>query len=73
VDSLVGRIPAAGELRTDGLNTSIDFTELYSQPKDFWIDEVNNIATYFDEQVGVDLPHQIANELNQLKCRIESN
>lgn len=73
VDSLVGRIPAAGALRTDGLDISINFAELYSQPRDFWMDEVTNIATYFDEQVGTDLPHQIANELNELKWRIENN
>lgn len=73
VNSLVGRIPAAGALRTDGLDSSINFAELYSQPKDFWNEEVNNIATYFDEQVGADLPHQIANELNELKWRIDNN
>lgn len=72
VDSSVGRIPSEGALRTDGLNTKINFTELYSQPKDFWMDEVKNIATYFDEQIGTDLPDQIAAELNELKRRVEN-
>lgn len=72
VDSFVGRIPAAGALRTDGLKMSINFTELYSQPRDFWNEEVNNIANYFDEQVGTDLPDQIASELIELKRRIEN-
>lgn len=71
-DALIGRIPDAGALRTDGLDASINFAELYSQPRDFWSEEVNSIATYFDEQVGTDLPHEISNELNELKCRIAS-
>lgn len=72
-DSLVGRIPTAGAIRTDGLDESINFAELFSQPRDFWSDEVKSIDTYFDEQVGSDLPHQISNELNELKCRIENS
>lgn len=73
VDSLVGRIPAAGALRTDGLDGSINFAELYSQPQDFWTEEVHSIATYFDEQVGADLPDQITAELNALRRRVEKN
>lgn len=71
-ETAIGRIPTANALRTDSLSESINSDELYSQPKEFWLKEVQDIAKYFDEQVGIDLPKQIAYELNALKERVES-
>ncbi|KAG8229583.1 hypothetical protein J437_LFUL010175 [Ladona fulva] len=68
----IGYIPAQGDLRLDGLNESVDVEQLFSLPKDFWLQEVEAIAKYFDEQVGSDLPAPIANELNKLKQRLSS-
>uniref|UniRef100_A0A1B0C920 Phosphoenolpyruvate carboxykinase [GTP] n=1 Tax=Lutzomyia longipalpis TaxID=7200 RepID=A0A1B0C920_LUTLO len=69
-DSAIGRIPTAKALNVDGLGQKVNLDELFSLPKDFWEQEVQDIAKYFDNQVGGDLPPAIATELDALKQRI---
>jgi len=45
--------------------------ELFKLPKDFWEQEVRDIETYFDEQVGEDLPNEVREELQKLSKRVE--
>ncbi|MBW8521701.1 phosphoenolpyruvate carboxykinase domain-containing protein, partial [Escherichia coli] len=49
----------------------IDTEELFSLPKDFWSQEVREIAKYFNEQVGDDLPNEVHEQLKKLEKRIE--
>ncbi|XP_011193927.1 phosphoenolpyruvate carboxykinase [GTP] [Zeugodacus cucurbitae] len=70
-DAAIGRIPAEVDLNLENMKVNIDYTELFSLPKDFWLEEVAEIRNYFEAQVGSDLPAEIYNELNQLQGRIE--
>lgn len=70
-ESAIGRIPTAEGLRTDGL-TNFNMEEIFEIPKDFWTEEVKAIETYFENQVGSDLPEEIKIELGNLKKRIEN-
>ncbi|CRK91569.1 CLUMA_CG005220, isoform B [Clunio marinus] len=67
----IGFVPAEGSLRLENLETKINMKELFSIPKDFWLKEVNDIQTYFDNQVGSDLPKEIQGQLDILKSKIE--
>lgn len=69
-DSPIGKLPIKSTLNVNGL-PKVDLNEMFSIPKDFWVEEVQAIEKYFDEQVNIDLPAEISNELNQLKSRIE--
>lgn len=71
VETAVGRIPAAGALRLEGLSERVDVEELFSQPREFWRSECDDVARYFAEQVGADLPVEIAAELAKLRERVE--
>lgn len=66
----VGYVPTAGSLRLDGLKEEVDMKQLFSLPKDFWLQETEDIARYFNNQVGADLPPAIASELKALQERI---
>lgn len=68
----VGRIPAPSALRISGLSDPVNMTELFSQPKDFWKKEAEDVGKYFEDQVGVDLPKEIAHELEALKWRVDN-
>lgn len=70
-NSAVGRIPAPGALKVDGLTPPVNLEEMFSLPKDFWVEEVNAIEKYFDQQVNVDLPQKISTELTNLKERVQ--
>ncbi|XP_065367867.1 phosphoenolpyruvate carboxykinase [GTP]-like [Calliphora vicina] len=69
VDSPIGQIPSEGQLNVEGLS-GINVQELFSLPKDFWTQEVEDIRKYYETQVGADLPAEIYKELEQLKERI---
>ena len=56
-----------------GLQEKIDMNELFNIPKDFWLRECDEVQTYFEQQVGSDLPVSIMTELNALRKRLQSN
>jgi len=69
VASPVGYIPKEGTINTDGLK-GVDMDELFRLPKDFWQEECREIGQYFDEQLNVDLPQRVHNELKSLEERV---
>ncbi|KAK5647900.1 hypothetical protein RI129_002792 [Pyrocoelia pectoralis] len=68
-DTPIGLIPTENALNTTGLKEKVDFKELFSLPRDFWMEEVEAIEKYFKEQVGMDLPQAVEAQLKQLKQR----
>lgn len=54
------------------MKEEIDQEKLFSISKDFWQNEVISIAKYFEEQVGCDLPNEIADQVNRLSQRVAS-
>ena len=70
-NSPVGLIPKAGTLNVDGMNDAVDLEQLFSLPKDFWQEEVDNLDSYFNQQFGQDLPNAIRQELDSLKQRVK--
>ena len=67
--SAIGYVPKQGSINTDGLGP-IDMEECNRLPKDFWSREVEEIDKYFKEQVGSDLPEEVATELSNLRNRV---
>ncbi|KAG5893931.1 hypothetical protein JTB14_028741 [Gonioctena quinquepunctata] len=68
----IGLIPKENSLNLEGIQENINVAELFNLPKQFWAEEVESIAKYFDEQVGADLPTDISKQLNELKKKIDS-
>ncbi|GBP54409.1 Phosphoenolpyruvate carboxykinase [Eumeta japonica] len=62
----LGLVPSEGQLNTEGLN-DINMKELFSTPKEFWLQEADAIEKYFTEEVGEDLPNEMWDELNRLR------
>lgn len=71
VKTPIGYVPKSDALNLEGLKEAVDMKELMAIPKDFWVEEVDEIAKYFEEQVNQDLPPEIGNQINQLKERIQ--
>ncbi|XP_055902157.1 phosphoenolpyruvate carboxykinase [GTP]-like [Eupeodes corollae] len=70
VDSPIGRMPTKDGLNLSGMSTQIDVNRLFSLEKDFWTEEVKAISTYFETQVGADLPPAVNEELKSLERRV---
>jgi len=71
--SAIGYVPKNDTIDMTGLEgkENIDMKELFSVPKDFWMQEISEIKKYFDNQVGADLPQSVSDELESLKERVE--
>ncbi|XP_045455807.1 phosphoenolpyruvate carboxykinase [GTP]-like isoform X2 [Melitaea cinxia] len=68
----LGRVPADGALHTDGLG-EVDVKQLFSIPKDFWMNEADCIEKYFKDEVGDDLPNEMWDELKKLRKNIQQS
>ncbi|XP_002741620.1 phosphoenolpyruvate carboxykinase, cytosolic [GTP]-like [Saccoglossus kowalevskii] len=68
--SAIGYLPKKGSLNLDGLESEVNYKELFDTPKDFWEKEVQEIRNYFNEQVNEDLPKEVADELASLEQRV---
>ncbi|GCB82449.1 hypothetical protein scyTo_0022328 [Scyliorhinus torazame] len=67
--SPLGFIPADNALNLNGLGV-VNMDELFSVEKKFWEEEIEAIRKYFEDQVNIDLPSDVANQLLQLGQRI---
>jgi phosphoenolpyruvate carboxykinase (GTP) len=71
--SAIGYLPKSGSLNLNGLKESVNEKELFSIPKDYWLQEVQDIKKYFSEQVNDDLPKEINEEVTKLENRLKSS
>ncbi|XP_034107480.1 phosphoenolpyruvate carboxykinase [GTP] [Drosophila albomicans] len=69
-ESPIGRLPSKDALNVSGLEDSVDLKQLFDLPKEFWQQEVAEIEQYFEAQVGVHLPKEVATQLAELKARV---
>lgn len=67
----IGYIPTRDGLNLDGLKEPVKHDEIFRIDRQFWLEEVDQLRKYFDEQVGRDLPAEVSNQLEQLKKRVE--
>jgi len=54
-----------------GLEEEPEIDDLLSTPTRFWREEVEELRTYFTQQVGSSLPKEIWDQLNNLEKRVE--
>uniref|UniRef100_A0A023G086 Phosphoenolpyruvate carboxykinase [GTP] n=1 Tax=Amblyomma parvum TaxID=251391 RepID=A0A023G086_AMBPA len=71
-ESPIGYLPSDGALNLDGLQEPVNMKELFGLSKDFWLQECREVRQYFDEQLGKELPGEIAQELDQLEQRVKA-
>ena len=69
--SPIGFIPKEGSLNLEGLD-DLDVEAIFSTPKQFWLDEVKELRSYFNDQVGESCPQEILNQLDALEIRSTS-
>lgn len=67
----IGYVPKKGSLNLEGI-PRINWTELMSIPKPYWVEDVDESRHFLESQVGPDLPAEINNELEELEKRIHN-
>lgn len=66
----LGLLPKKGTINMDGLNT--DWDSIFSLPKDYLLEDVDETSKYLEDQVGQDLPQTIRDCIKQQKERIQT-
>jgi len=70
VDTAIGRVPAPGDLDTDGLDLDADtLAALLSVDNDAWRTEIPQIEAHY-EGIGERLPDELRDELRELEKRL---
>ena len=69
--SPIGLVPKPDSLNLEGLG-DINMKELFDIPKDYWLEECESLRTYYEEQLGEDLPEAISGELSALEERLKA-
>jgi len=68
--SPIGWLPKEGSINMSGLKVPVNWQELFSVPKEFWLKETEAIGKFLEEQVGEDVPARIRSELFAMKNRL---
>jgi len=66
----VGLVPAKGSLDLKGLGVKLNWDELFSLPKDYWCEDMQETRQFLEEQVGCDLPEALAVQLAEQEIRV---
>lgn len=72
VETAIGFLPKPGSINTEGLPSGLNMDELFRLPKDFWLEEVEAIGRFYDEQLPEDLPNEMREQLNGLRERVNN-
>ena len=70
VPSAIGLLPAPGSIDTSGLG-DVDMEELFNVPRDYWLDDMDETASFLEKQVGCDLPQVVRDEVTNQRQRIQ--
>jgi phosphoenolpyruvate carboxykinase (GTP) len=66
--SPIGIMPKKGSINSDGIN--VDWDELLTLPKDYWVEDTKEIRNFAEEQIGPDMPKEIRDEMDAQEKRI---
>lgn len=66
----VGLVPVKGSLDLKGMGVKVNWDELFSLPKDYWSEDMQETRQFLEEQVGCDLPQALAHQLLDQEARV---
>lgn len=70
-ESPIGYMPSDSSIDLSGLDLSEkEFEELFKLDKQFLLDEINQIQSYFDENVNESTPPEIYNQIKKFRQRV---
>jgi len=61
-----------GSIDMNGIGAKVNWDELFSLPKDYWCEDMEETRKFLDEQVGCDLPAALARQLDEQQERVLS-
>ncbi|ESO98228.1 hypothetical protein LOTGIDRAFT_203707 [Lottia gigantea] len=65
VKSPIGYLPKKGSIKMEGLKDPVNWDELFSLPKHYWLDDTHESTRFLEDQVGCDVPEVIMKLLKE--------
>lgn len=69
VESPIGYLPKKGSIKTEGIN--INWDDIFTLPKDYWLEDIKETKKFLDTEVGDDLPEVLRKQLDKIEERIQ--
>jgi phosphoenolpyruvate carboxykinase (GTP) len=69
VETPIGLLPTKGSINMTGID-SVNWDELFSLPKDYWVEDAKETRNFLESQVSTDLPPEIRAEMEAQEKRI---
>jgi phosphoenolpyruvate carboxykinase (GTP) len=66
----VGLVPIKGSINVSGMGAKVNWDELFSLPKEYWCEDMEETRKFLEEQVGCDLPEALKNQLDDQQARV---
>ena len=70
--SPIGLLPKEGSINVQDLGP-VDWKEMFSLPKEYWVEDIRETKQFLHEQVGCDLPETIGQQLDAQEERIRES
>jgi len=61
----------AATIDISGIEDQVHWDELFSLPKDYWVEDIAETRKFLEVEVGLDLPPVIEQELVEQEARIK--
>lgn len=60
-----------GSIDLKGIEDEVHWDELFSLPKDYWVEDIQETRKFLEVEVGEDLPAEIEKQLVEQEARIK--
>jgi len=71
-DSPIGILPTKGSIDLSGIEQAVDWDELFSLPKDYWVEDIKETRQFLEVELGSDMPARLEAELVEQEKRIQA-
>jgi phosphoenolpyruvate carboxykinase (GTP) len=72
VTSPIGLLPKKGSIDLSGIEDQVHWDELFSVPKDYWLDDISETRKFLEVELGLDMPPVVEAELVAQEERIKA-
>jgi len=68
----IGYVPKKGTIDITGIEDQVHWDELFTLPKDYWVEDIVETRKFLEVEVGLDLPPVIEQQLVEQEERIKA-
>lgn len=68
----IGYLPKKGTIDLTGIEKNVQWDELFSLPKDYWVEDHAETRHFLETELGTDMPPEVQKEIDEQELRIKN-